>query len=225
MSHFDEARGILADLVGRGAAWIIQQLGYTPANRAGDTFTGAVNGTSATWSGNDSAAAFVPTSATVPANGVFLPAANSVGVASNTTERWRVNSTGEFLVARTTSVATAFKVQVGDGSADTRSLFNPSNQFALSVSRGVGNGVVYMGASAAAIPDLVFSNNGGGLIATLTGAGALSVATTLQTASSGSGAGLWKLGVSVAGVGLAINTTSYVEIDIGGTVHKLAKVL
>ena len=38
-------------------------------------------------------------------------------------------------------------------------------------------------------------------------------------------AGVWKLGVAVASAGLVLNTTSYVEIDIGGTIHKLAKVV
>lgn len=40
--HLDETRGLLANLISRGAAFIIQQLGYTPANKAGDTFTGDV---------------------------------------------------------------------------------------------------------------------------------------------------------------------------------------
>ena len=40
--HFDEARGILANLIAQGATYIIAALGYTPANRAGDTFTGNV---------------------------------------------------------------------------------------------------------------------------------------------------------------------------------------
>lgn len=185
---------------------------------------GAATGTSLTLSGNDSAAAFVPTGSTVPTNGLYLPAANTVSLSTNSTTRLRINSTGETLIASTTSSNAVFKLQVGDGSADTRSLFNPSNQFAISMTRSTGNGVFYLGTSAAAIPDLLFSNNGGTQVASISGAGALTVATTIQTASSGSGAGLWKLGVAVAGVGLTLNTTSYVEIDIGGTVHKLAKV-
>lgn len=43
MPHPDEARGLLADIVARGALWIIEKLGYTPANKAGDTFTGNLN--------------------------------------------------------------------------------------------------------------------------------------------------------------------------------------
>ena len=38
---------------------------------------------------------FVPTASTVPANGLFLPATNAVGLASNTTERIRITSAGD----------------------------------------------------------------------------------------------------------------------------------
>ena len=41
-----------------------------------------------------SGASFVPTSATVPANGMFLGAANSVSFATNTTEHWMINASG-----------------------------------------------------------------------------------------------------------------------------------
>jgi hypothetical protein len=35
-----------------------------------------------------------PTGSTVPTNGVYLPAANSVGIATNSSERVRVDSSG-----------------------------------------------------------------------------------------------------------------------------------
>jgi hypothetical protein len=41
-----------------------------------------------------SAGGFIPTSSTVPANGVYLPAANSVGVATNGTGRLFVDASG-----------------------------------------------------------------------------------------------------------------------------------
>lgn len=43
-----------------------------------------------------SASNFVPTGTTVPANGMFLSSANSVGFATNTTEHWVVNASGNF---------------------------------------------------------------------------------------------------------------------------------
>jgi hypothetical protein len=50
-----------------------------------------------------SASAFVPTGSTVPANGLYLPGANDVGIASNTTVRWDVNSTGNHVFAAPSS--------------------------------------------------------------------------------------------------------------------------
>ena len=41
-----------------------------------------------------SGTSFVPTGATVPANGMFLGAANSVSFATNTTEHWMINASG-----------------------------------------------------------------------------------------------------------------------------------
>jgi hypothetical protein len=47
--------------------------------------------------------ALIPTGSTVPANGVYLPAANTVGIASNTTLRASVNSTGSWTFAAPSS--------------------------------------------------------------------------------------------------------------------------
>jgi hypothetical protein len=55
----------------------------------GGTTPAAVTATTAT------ANAFVPNSATVPANGLFLPAANTLGLATNSAERMRIDSTGK----------------------------------------------------------------------------------------------------------------------------------
>ena len=41
-----------------------------------------------------SATSFIPTGATVPTNGMFLGAANSVSIATNSTEHWMVNASG-----------------------------------------------------------------------------------------------------------------------------------
>lgn len=40
--HIDEARGLLANLFSQGLTFILTTLGYTPANKAGDTFVGNV---------------------------------------------------------------------------------------------------------------------------------------------------------------------------------------
>jgi hypothetical protein len=131
---------------------------------------GAATGTSVNLSSTATASAFIPSGSSAPTNGMYLPAANSVSISSNSTERIRIDSAGNVL------------------------------PFTVGVFGSVGN-------------------PWGDIYSTGTVRG-----NAMQTASSGSGSGVWKLGIAVAGVGLTLNTTSYVEIDIGGTVHKLAKV-
>lgn len=59
--------------------------------------------TANTFTGAQTAYSFIPSSATVPANGMYLPAANTVGIASNTTLRWSVNSTGNHVIPAPTA--------------------------------------------------------------------------------------------------------------------------
>jgi len=47
---------------------------------------------------------------------------------------------------------------------------------------------------------------------------------TVKTGDPGSGAGAWKLGTAITTSGLVLNTTTYVEITIGGTTYRLAVV-
>src|SRR6478736_2057561 len=49
-------------------------------------------------SNQSQANAFVPTNSAVPVNGMYLPAANTVGFASNTVARGSVNSTGNWVI-------------------------------------------------------------------------------------------------------------------------------
>lgn len=50
-----------------------------------------------TYTGAQTAPAFIPNSATVPSNGMFLSAANMLGFATNGVEKWDINSSGVFL--------------------------------------------------------------------------------------------------------------------------------
>ena len=103
--------------------------GATGANPSAQVGTSAINGVattymrsdaapalnlgiSPTWSGTHTfsnavtAAAFVPSSSSVPSNGMYLPAANTLAFASNTTLRGSVNSTGNWVLAAPSSGAT-----------------------------------------------------------------------------------------------------------------------
>lgn len=53
-----------------------------------------------------SAAGYIVTGSTVPANGLYLPAANTPGLASNSTLRWSVNSSGAHVFAPASSGST-----------------------------------------------------------------------------------------------------------------------
>jgi hypothetical protein len=50
-----------------------------------------------TTTGTSTAASLIPTGSSVPANGVYLPAANELAIATNTTEGVRINSSGKLL--------------------------------------------------------------------------------------------------------------------------------
>lgn len=57
--------------------------------------------------GSASAASFIPTSATIPTNGLFLPAANTIGFATNSTEDARLDVNGNLMIGCTTTAGTA----------------------------------------------------------------------------------------------------------------------
>lgn len=77
------------------------QFGTITGNTAGfTTVTGTtITGTtltvaSGTFTGNSTAAAFIPTGSTVPTNGVYLPSANNVAISTNGTGRLFVDASG-----------------------------------------------------------------------------------------------------------------------------------
>jgi hypothetical protein len=53
--------------------------------------------------GTSTAASLIPTGSSVPTNGVYLPAANEVAIATNTTHRARIDSTGSVLIGPTSN--------------------------------------------------------------------------------------------------------------------------
>jgi len=72
---------------------------------------------------NMNAAAFVPTGAAVPANGLYLSAANTPALASNSALRWSVNATGNHVMAApsagtTLALSTTSILQVGASLTD-----------------------------------------------------------------------------------------------------------
>jgi hypothetical protein len=79
---------------------------------AGATF---LNTGAATFSSSVTATSFIPTSSTIPANGMYLPSANTLGFASGTSARMVITSTGAVGIG-TTSPTGLFEVK-GDGAS------------------------------------------------------------------------------------------------------------
>jgi len=65
---------------------------------------------------------FIPSGSSAPTNGVYLPAANSVGIATNSNEALRVNANSQLLVSTTSTVTASDSVvqikQTGNGSTN-----------------------------------------------------------------------------------------------------------
>jgi hypothetical protein len=71
------------------AATIVGNLGGTTAS-----FSGMLSGTSASFSSTATASAFIPSGSTVPTNGMYLSAANTLNFATNSANRLTIDSSG-----------------------------------------------------------------------------------------------------------------------------------
>lgn len=66
------------------------------------------------------AASFIPSGSSVPTNGLYLPAANTIGLSTNTTERFRINSTGVLFAGNgETSATPSVGIFSGTGATGT----------------------------------------------------------------------------------------------------------
>jgi len=95
-----------------------------------------------TSTGTSTAASFIPTSSTAPTNGVYLQAANTVSVATNSTERLRIDATGQIeAVSLGTAAAPTFSF-TGDPNTG---IYSPgADQLALATN---GTGRLFVDAS------------------------------------------------------------------------------
>lgn len=110
--------------VTRGATTAISDVSFgNAADNPSYGFLGTgsvtVNGTMSV-TGNGSFGRVTVNATTVPANGIYRPATNSLGLSTNTAERLRIDSTGAWLLAGTTSGTNGqFLTSAGAGAAPT----------------------------------------------------------------------------------------------------------
>ena len=140
--------------------------------------------------------------------------------AGNFTERLRITSGGNVLINSTTSAASVFKLQIGDGTTDSRAYFNPSNSYALAVANSSSN-AYYLGvASSGSTSSFQIYNTGSSsTVLTITnggnvGIGTTSVDTKLHIVSGTRGTPA-NSGTSAANASIRLNGVSNGVLDIG----------
>lgn len=104
-----------------------------------------------------SAANFAPSSSTIPANGFYLPTTNAIAFSTNSTERARFNSVGNFLVNTTTTIG--------------------AGNFSLAYDGSSYNGIGINDTSGTASTAFVYFNASGTNIGTISRAGATNAVT------------------------------------------------
>ena len=87
-----------------------------------------------------SATSFVPSGATIPTNGVYLPAANAVGVATNTTNAIYINSSQQVGVGTSSP---AYKLHIKGGLNNSLSIDNDGNRYTSAIYANNGTYKVY----------------------------------------------------------------------------------
>lgn len=125
----------------------LMQNGAAAAERFRVTSAGAVTLTGALVAGS-----FRPTSATVPTNGMYLPAANTVAIATNGSDALRLTATNNLLVNSTTTPL---------GGASTLTLNGPGTN---------AGGLQLLGGSASGGSNIAGVSSGGMTLSTFTGA-------------------------------------------------------
>ena len=127
-----------------------------------NVFGNPLSGTSASFSSTATATAFIPTGSSVPTNGMYLSAANTLNFATNTTNRLSISSTGAATFSSTLGCNGAFfqtnqwEIFPSAGASNRAYAFNVSNIAAgdFTISQGsTATGGTYT-------PRLVISNAG-----------------------------------------------------------------
>lgn len=160
-------------------------------------------------SGNLTAASFIPSSSTVPTNGMYLSAANTVAFATNSTTRGNINSSGVWTIGTSGTTAThLIQAETSDSAGASIGLIASTATGAFGICRGdVNTGSVRIGGGA--------SVNGAGATISMYGKSHATLANILrfsnETLTTGeiSSAGLWTIGASGSSAAHIMNGGSF----------------
>jgi hypothetical protein len=117
----------------------------------GGTLTGALGGTSASFSSSVTATSFIPSGSTIPTNGMYLPSANTIAFSTNTTERIHITSFGDVGIGTNNPTS---KLHINGGSATTfmQLTGNSRNMY-------IGQSLLGLDITQEANADMVFATN------------------------------------------------------------------
>jgi hypothetical protein len=96
-----------------------------------------------TTTGTATAASLNPTGSTVPANGVYLPAANTVGVATNSTGRLFINSSGQVGLGSSSPSGQLEILRTSGTDPALRLRYNSTSYYGDHLMDGNGNYIIY----------------------------------------------------------------------------------
>lgn len=130
---------------------------------------GAATGTSVTWSGNDTAAAFVPTGSTIPSDGYYLKSSNTSAIADRSLEAIEfTNPASAVNFWKLTGSATGVAPSLTVGGTDTNGVgIGVAINALTATATGVGGGITLTSGQG-------FGAGSGGTIAINAGAGSAS---------------------------------------------------
>jgi hypothetical protein len=162
------------------------------------------DGTNLTTGGSETAARFIPSGSTVATNGMFLPAANTLGFSTNSSERMRITSGGTITLSATSN-----------GSADIQ-VINNTNGLRLVGGTTIGtDSEILLGGSASGTgsniyfdgADKIFRTAGGSNQAVITSAGLVGIGTSSPAYTLAvNGTGVQIIGSGTASLYLADGT-------------------
>lgn len=167
-------------------------------------------------SGSLSAASIIPTGASVPVNGMFLSAGNTVAFASNTTTRASVNGTGNWVFASPSSGTTAALTTIGTALSAAPSSESVNSFLTLTNAAGSRRlEIGYLGTSSSNAYGFGLGGVG------LNGLNGLTFATNDSARMSVNSTGNVTINTPSSGIGLTVNGTAPALFTDGTTTFRI----